>query len=141
MAVDLHPADEVFQAYRLHQHDGQGVGLLTGSASRAPDPERAAGALGRQQFGKHLLAQCQPGLRVAEEPRHVDEQAVEQPGEFLRLKLQVVAVFAQGGESVRVHPAADTPHQRRPLVTGEIESAGLLHHEEKLVELLVAVLD
>src|SRR5262249_8642685 len=59
---------------------------------------------------------------------------------FLRLEFQVVAVFAQGTEAARVHPTADAPHQRRSLVTSEIESASLLQHEEKLVELLVAVL-
>ncbi len=85
--VDLHPADELVQAHGLHQHDGQGVGLLASRAARAPDPERAAGALGGQQLGQDLLAQRLPGQRVAEEPCHVDEQAVEKLGELVRLEL------------------------------------------------------
>jgi len=125
--VDLDPGQELLLAERLGQQHGQRVGLLARGAARRPDPDPRVGGPGRDQGGDRRLAEVAPGGGVAQEPRDVDEQRVEERGELVRVDLEEVEVVAVVGDPHRVHPLGHAPPEGRALVTREIEAPLLPH--------------
>src|SRR5439155_1079550 len=58
------------------------------------------------------------------EARDVDQHGVEQGGELLGMHLEVVEVVAEALQVERLYALGHTPRDARPLVAGEVESAG-----------------
>jgi hypothetical protein len=109
--VDLDAVAELRGSQHLGQHHRERVRLLAGRAARAPHPQRLSGCGGGEQGREHLLAEHQPGLRIAEEPRDVDQDRVEEGGELTGVQLEMIEVVRVVGDAHLGHPALDPAHQ------------------------------
>ena len=107
--------------FRIDQHR-DGVGLLAGRAAGDPDAQLLSVG-GRDHRADRLFAQGLEHLGVAEEPRHVDQELVQQRLAFVGMALQMAQIVARAGNVEDLQPPADAPHQRRHLVAREIVPA------------------
>ena len=121
--VDFDAVVEFRLAQRLGQHHRERVRLLSGGAAGAPRADALRRLAGRQDLRDDFRAQEIPRRRVPEEGRDVDQDGVEEQREFLRVRVEVVAVLAQTLDPRVRHPLADPPIEAGPLVAGEIEAA------------------
>lgn len=135
--VDLHPLAEILGAELFGKQHGQRVGLLSGRAAGAPDPDVAAVALARDDPGHDLLLQHVPGIRIAEEGRDVDQHGVQQVDEFLRVRLQKAVIDREILAADFLHAAADAPLQAGPLVATKIQPPAFLYVPDQGLELRI----
>jgi hypothetical protein len=76
----------------------------------------------RNDLGRDVI----PHRRVAEKTGDVDQDRVEQVGEFLGVNLEVVDVAGVVLDVDRLHPLVDAPDQAGTLVPAKIKAAGAL---------------
>ena len=97
--------------------DGQGVGLFAGRATGRPDAELPLFAPGLgYQFGQDVVAQVLEELRVSEELRDLDEEAVDETGVLVRIRRQMGRIVGEGWARSGGHPATQPPQDRGRLV-------------------------
>ena len=75
-----------------------------------------------------------PRVGVAEEPRHVDQDRVEQLRELVGVDLEVVEVLGVRRQPEHLHAAADASAERGALVAGEVEAAAPMQVLEHRLE-------
>ena len=105
---------------RLLEHDGQGIGLLSGRAAGHPHPQGMAGRLEGQERGEVLFEQLLPHAGIAKEARHPDQQLLEEQIHLLRVLLQVADISHHPADLVDAHAALDPTIERVPLVEGKV---------------------
>src|SRR4051794_20628371 len=137
--VDLHAVEVRVDAQRLGEDHRHRVRLLPGRTGRAPDADRIVRADRLEQPRDDLVAVVLPRRGIAEEPRDVDEDRVEQRGELVGLDLEVVEVGGVVADADLLHPLADAALERRALVAGEVEAARPLQVLEEHLERRVGV--
>ena len=88
--VDLHLAGRLLEPQQLGHVDGNDVRLLPGRAACAPDPDRLRHSSPGDDLGKHLGLEILPRRHVPEEPGQVDQDRVEEIGELVDVRLELV---------------------------------------------------
>ncbi|HRO58276.1 MAG TPA: hypothetical protein PK177_03770 [Burkholderiaceae bacterium] len=80
----------------LEEHHRHRVGLFAGGAARYPDAQAVADVLRIEQRRQHLFGKSDPGLLLAEEFGHADQQVRREVLHFGRRGHQVLQVVAFG---------------------------------------------
>ena len=80
----------------LGQQHGQAVGLLARRAARDPDPDLRSRPGVLHEGGDDLLLQNLPGLGLAEELGHADEQVLLQKANLFGMLLQKPGIVGEG---------------------------------------------
>src|SRR5439155_1590082 len=105
----------------LGQEDGDGVRLLAGRAARAPDPEAPRVCRVLHEPWDHVLRQHLPGLRVAEEAGHVDEDRVDERDVLAGVLVEQAGIGRDRLRAHLRHARTDSPDERDFLVLAEVE--------------------
>ena len=115
------------------QHHGKREGFFPGGAGGDPEPQRARGRIVRFNHGaQRLVRERGPGILVAEEAGHVDQQIVEQPVQLFVVVAQVIEVIVRRIEPTQVHAAADSAGDGARLVGREIVTGPRFQKREHL---------
>ena len=114
----LQPLDD------LAEDHGQRIGLLAGRAAYHPGAQPVVPLPPRQQFRQYGLRQILPGLGIAEETGHANQQFLEQQVALLRALFQELCVLRQGGHAMDGHAPFRPAMQRAGFVQRKV-MAGL----------------
>jgi hypothetical protein len=110
----IHDLAQAFGFFRNHHRER--IGFLAAGAGDHPGANRVPrGTLGNERVDDGF-AESFPGLRIAEEPGHVDHQVVGEGAGFVRPLPQAVCVVGEGRNPQQTHPAIDAPEDGRGLV-------------------------
>src|SRR6266581_3174219 len=120
-SIELALAGEVTGHQALGQEDGDGVRLLAGRAARAPDPEAPRVCRVLHEPWDHVLRQHLPGLRVAEEAGHVDEDRVDERDVLAGVLVEQARIGRDRLRAHLGHARTDSPDERDFLVLAEVE--------------------
>src|SRR5664280_3000776 len=83
-----------------------------------------------------MFAQVIEDLRVPEELRDLDQEAVDEPSVLLGIGLQIGRVVGQRWTRSSIHPAVQSPQDRARLVAPEVDTASLVDPLEEVVKLV-----
>ncbi len=108
----------------IAEQDRQRVRLLARRAARRPEAQLIV-VLPRvfDQRRQDALPQVGEEIGVAEELGHFDQEAADQPLVFVRVPLQEADIVGQSDGAGGDHPPLQPPHDRRRLVTVEVDAA------------------
>src|SRR5262249_19047782 len=134
--VDLDALAKRLRTERVGEQHREAVRLFARGATGTPDADRSGAAATVEDARDDVGCEEFPGLRIAKEARDVDENRVEEQREFLRVRLEVVAIAQVFVDAGRLHALLHSPPQAGSLVRGEIEAAAAPQVLEQLFELL-----
>ena len=115
------------------QQHGDGIGPLAAGATGHPGAKHIVFGLVLEQHRQHVNLECDEGLRVAKEPRHVDQQLLEQHHEFGGVLLQVAHIDLGVVNVVLRHAPLDAPANGALLVLREIVPRGRAQQRQDAV--------
>src|SRR6266576_389932 len=123
--INLGSLPVLHDAKRFAEQHGDAVGLFAGGDACAPDADRLERCLARNDPGEDFLLQVFPRLGISKVTGHVDEDGVEEGGEFVGVRLQVFDIIGIIFDADLRHPLGDPAYQRRPFVAAEVEATGV----------------
>ena len=132
---NLHAGVRMISLQDLGQRDRHGVGLFAGRAAGHPGPKGLVGPSIGHQRGEHLRDEALVGLRVAEEPRHVNQQILVQAPQLIAVALEEVEVGGDVGEPVQGDAAKQPPLDGGQLVVAEVDAADRPQQIEQALQL------
>src|SRR6202453_5031378 len=109
----------------LAQQHGEGIGLLTGTATGYPDSQRPIQRMVAYEVRYDFLREKTEDRRITEETRHVDQHIPGELVEFDRIPTEQFEISFGGLSRRHRHPALDAPPECFVLVEREVVS-GLL---------------
>src|SRR6266566_1727580 len=123
--IDLRSLPVLRDAKRFAEQHGDAVGLFARRDARTPDADRLGWCLARNDPGQDFLLQVFPRLGISKVAGHIDEDGVEEGGEFVGVRLQVFEIIGIVLDAHLRHPLGHPAYQRRPLVAAEVEATGI----------------
>ena len=117
----------------LVDQDRQRVCLLARGAPRDPHPDRRPGGPPFEHPRQHVLSHRLDRRRVAEEPRHADQQIVIQLLDFIRVVADVLQITAQISAVRQVDPTLQSATDRCRFVLREINAEPVVQPIEQLL--------
>ena len=108
----LDPVAKLVLAEGLGEQHRDRVCLLAGRAAGRPGADRLLGALAVEQRRNQVLGDVAPHGWVAEEPRHVDQDRVEELAELFRRDLESIEVCLVVLDPDLLHALPDAPLER-----------------------------
>ena len=123
--IDLRSLPVGRDAERFAEQHGDAVGLFAGGDACAPDADRLELCLARNDPGEDFLMQEFPRLGISKVTGHVDEDGVEEGGEFVGVRFQVFEIIGVILDADLRHPLGDPAYQGRPFVAAEVEATGI----------------
>lgn len=138
--VDLDAVAVTVWAQRLREQHRERVRLFPGGATGTPDSNGGSWLLIRDHLRYGAGPQILPCIGIAEEAGNIDQDGVEERGEFLAMYLEVVEVLTVASDTDLCHPPIHPAGQAGALVAGEVKAAAVLEVGQKCLEGLVGLL-
>ena len=107
----------------LLEQDGNGIGLLAGGASRAPDTDRVLFICPLHNIVNGAVLQFFKKRRVPEKVRHADQDFLNQNVYLIHIVSQQLRIIREACAVRHHHPPFNAPQNRRPFIICKINAA------------------